>query len=427
MKTLPPRSFAVALLLAVVVVSGCVRAVPRPGGFHAAPGTAAGQRPILILVSLDGFRWDYLARGATPTLARLAREGVRAEALVPVFPTKTFPSHYSIVTGLHAEQHGVVANTMEDPELPGRFSMGNREAVADGRWWGGEPIWVTAERQGQRTAPFFWPGSEAELAGIRPTYWVPFDGATSIEVRVDRVLDKLDLPGEERPTFLTLYFEDVDGAGHRFGPDSAEVREAMVRVDRGVGRLVRGLERRALLDRVHLVVVSDHGMSATSPDRQIYLDDYLDLSTVVLVDSNPLVGLSAKDGRHERIVEALRGRHPRMAVWSREEVPERLRYRDHRRIPPVIALADDGWSLDRRGRTRPADWRPGRGNHGYDNELRSMHGILIARGPAFRQGARVGRVHSVHLYALMAHLLELTPAPHDGSLDAVREMLSARE
>jgi predicted AlkP superfamily pyrophosphatase or phosphodiesterase len=245
------------------------------------------------------------------------------------------------------------------------------------------------------------------------------------EARVDRLLTWLDLPAAERPAFLTLYFEDVDGAGHRFGPDSAEVRNAMVRVDRALARFVRGLERRALLDRVHLLVVSDHGMAATSPDRQIYLDDYLDLSTVVLLDSNPLVGFSAKDGRHDRVVEALDGKHPRLQVWRREEVPERLRYSRHRRIPPVVALAEEGWSLDRRGRTRPADWRPGLGNHGYDNELRSMHGILIARGPAFKKGARAGSIHSIDLYALMAHLLELTPARQEGSLDAVREMLAA--
>jgi predicted AlkP superfamily pyrophosphatase or phosphodiesterase len=196
-----------------------------------------------------------------------------------------------------------------------------------------------------------------------------------------------------------------------------------VRVDRGVGRLVSGLERRGLLDRVNMLVVSDHGMAETSPDRQIYLDDYLDLSTVTLVDSNPLVGLAANDGDHQRVVDTLRGKHPRMSVWRRDEVPERLRYRDHPRIPPVVVLADEGWSLDRRARTRPADWRPGLGNHGYDNALRSMHGILIARGPAFRRGAKVGPTESIHLYELMAHLLGVPPAPNAGSLDAVRDML----
>ena len=186
----------------------------------------AEATPALLLISIDGFRWDYLDRHPAPNLRRLAREGVEARSLVPIFPSKTFPNHYTIVTGLHPDRHGIVDNTMADPVL-GRFHLGNREAITDGRWWSGEPIWVTAERQGLRAATCFWPGSEAEIAGVRPTYWLPYDGKLAGEERVRIVLGWLDLPADRRPSFLTLYWSDVDGAAHATGTASAETAAAV--------------------------------------------------------------------------------------------------------------------------------------------------------------------------------------------------------
>jgi len=235
---------------------------------------AAGRTPSpeLILVSLDGYRADYLTRGHSPALAALAAAGVRAEALRPVFPSLTYPNHYTLVTGLYPDQHGIVNNSMHDPEL-GSFSPPNRAANADGRWWSeAEPIWVNAERHHIITAAEFWPGTQAQIRGIRPTYWQPFDGDVSADARVDQVLNWLDLPLERRPRFIMLYLEQADVAGHFYGPDSPELQAALVSIDAALARLIEALRHRGTLDSTNLVIVSDHGMSATSPERIVFLE-----------------------------------------------------------------------------------------------------------------------------------------------------------
>ncbi len=233
------------------------------------------RKPTVILVSIDGFRWDYLDRGITPNLGRLATTGVRAEAMVPVFPTKTFPNHYSIVTGRYPGHHGIVGNTFRAPDLGTRYTMHDRALVRDGRFYLAEPIWVTAERQGQRTAPFYWPGSEAAIGGVRPAYNLAYNPVLPDADRVSRVLGWLDMPARRRPAFITMYLSGVDAAGHRYGPDAPETRSAIIHADSVVGSLIAGLEKRAIGDSVNLIVVSDHGMAATSPSRTISLGRYL--------------------------------------------------------------------------------------------------------------------------------------------------------
>ncbi len=382
-----------------------------------------GDARTVVLVSLDGVRWDYLDRGRTPTLDRLARRGVRAEGLVPVFPSKTFPNHYSLVTGLHPGHHGVVGNNMHDVERDAWFSLSNREAVADARWWGGEPIWVALERAGRPTAPLFWPGSEAPVGGVRPRHWQPYDGEVGNEARGDRLLEWLALPPGERPVFLTLYMSDVDSAGHAHGPDSREVDDALAAVDRALGHFVSGLERVGLLDEVDLIVVSDHGMASTSRERAILLDDYLDLETVTVVDWSPVLMLRSRSGHDDEVFAALSGRHPHLAVYRRDTLPERFHLREQPRVTPVVAVADEGWTITSRARTARG-WPAG--NHGYDNQLESMRGIFVAHGPSFRRGLRVGTLEAVDVYPLMADILDVPPAAHDGSLAAMAAARSSR-
>ncbi len=239
----------------VTACAGRTREAPPPPRW---PGTT------VLLISIDGFRWDYLDRGLTPNLSRLAREGVRAEALVPVFPTKTFPNHYTIVTGRYPARHGIVGNVLTAPDIGRRLSLFQPETVRDSAFYLAEPIWVTAERQGRRTAPLFWPGSEAPVSGIRPSYALPFDGKMPDTARIGWMLERLELPAEQRPVFFTLYFDLVDNAGHRYGPDAPATDSAIVRADRLIGRVIQGLDRIGRGD-VNLLVVSDHGMA--SPDR----------------------------------------------------------------------------------------------------------------------------------------------------------------
>jgi predicted AlkP superfamily pyrophosphatase or phosphodiesterase len=410
------RLTAILVTLAIAAASGCAAST---GPRLETPHEGASWSPTVVLVSLDGFRWDYIDRVLTPALDRLAADGVRAEGLIPVFPTKTFPNHYSLVTGLHPGSHGIVANSIHDTRRDAWFSLSNRDAVGDAAWWGGEPIWVGLERAGRPTAPLFWPGSEAPIGGLRPRYWQPYDGTLSNEARGDRLLAWLGLPPGERPVFLTLYMSDVDDAGHRFGPDSAEVAAAVARVDAALGHFVDGLERRGWLERVNIVVVSDHGMAATPRERAILLDDYVDLDAVSVVDWTPVLSLRSTTGHDEELYAALKDRHPHLAVYRDRDLPERFHLRPGPRVTPVVGLADEGWTVTTRARATDSTRRWGEGNHGFDNALDSMRGIFIASGPVFRPGARVGLVEAIDVYALLAGVLGVTPAPHEGSLERI--------
>jgi predicted AlkP superfamily pyrophosphatase or phosphodiesterase len=405
------------LLFSLALCPGCVPT-----------GGAEPEQPQVLLVSIDGFRWDYLDRPEARRIREVAARGVRAERLIPVFPTKTFPTHYSIVTGLHPEEHGILANNIWDDEIGQRFTLSDRRVMADPRWWGGEPIWVTAEKQGTRAASFFWPGSDVEIGGVRPTWYRAYDAGVPNLRRVRTVLDWLARPPPERPAFVTLYFSDVDNAGHRHGPDAPETNAAIAQVDSLIGVLVDGIAERGMAGRVNLILVSDHGMAATSRDRQIALDDYLDLRRVRVVDWSPVLALTPDPDYLEEAYRRLRGAHPNLQVVRRGELPARLRYNNHPRITPIIGIADEGWSITTRSRLQTVD--PATldgGNHGWDPELLSMGAFFVAVGPAFREGVTVPPIQSIHLYELMTHILGLTPAPNSGSLEAVRHLLRSEK
>ena len=410
------RRIAWWAVVAVLAVS-CHRPAP--------PVASPAHPPVLVVVSLDGFRADYLDRPAAVHLRALAARGVRASRLIPSFPSKTFPNHYSLVTGLYPEHHGIVANVMLDSVL-GRFATGNDPSGRDGRWWLGEPIWVTAERQGQRSAIMFWPGNEAAIQGVRPHWWRRYDGRVTNTERVDQVLQWLAMPVDSSPRFIGVYFSDTDDAGHRVGPFGAATDSAIARVDSAVGALMRGIEALNASDFVNLMVVSDHGMANVSRDRLIPLYDYVAPESVTVVDLEPVTTLIPRAGADAYVYAALHDRVPHLTVWRKDSIPERLHYRASARIAPVVALADEGWTVV----TQRADnrWQPGetRGAHGYDNELPSMGALFVASGPAFRQGLRVGPFANIHVYSLMTHILGLRAAPNDGSLSAVQDMLRAR-
>jgi len=411
------KTFRTLLLLCAL---SCLGSCARPT--HSLNTAQKDFEPTVILISFDGFRSDYMDKTDTPNLHRLAAQGVRAQGLIPAFPSKTFPNHYTIVTGLYPSHHGIIGNTMFDPEFIAIFKIGDREAVGDGRWWGGEPLWVTAQKQGQISATYFWVGSEAEIMGVRPNHWKPYDYKVPNAERVQQALAWLDLPKAERPTFITLYFSDTDHIGHENGPESPEMLAAIKAADELIGQLLRGLETRGLLERVNVIVVSDHGMSATSDERVINLGDYIDLKAVEIIDSSPTVTLRPKQNNLDSLYLKLANAHPHMKVYRREDFPERFHYRGHRRIMPLMCLADDGWSINTRppgGEAR--SWNGG--NHGYDNLLPSMRATFVAHGPAFKRGLTVAPFQNIHLYNLMAQILKLKPAPNDGSLDSVRVML----
>jgi predicted AlkP superfamily pyrophosphatase or phosphodiesterase len=374
----------------------------------------------VLLIGLDGFHPSYLERPASRHLRELAEQGVRARWLVPVFPTLTFPNFYSIATGLYPEHHGIVSNTIKDTSL-GRFSLRDRAAVQDPRWWGGEPIWVTAVKQGKRAATYFWPGSEAPVGGVHPTYYKLFDAAVPDSARVRQVLDWLSLPEDQAPSLITLYLGDVDEAGHRFGPGAPETDSAIAAVDSAVGALMLGIKQRSLSGRVNLIVVSDHGMAEVAPDHFVYLDDFIDTRSVDLVDLGPIVSLSAPSGTEE--VYRRLARVPHLRVYRKNEIPAAFHYRASPRIQPIVAVADESWMVVTR-RSASRNQRPPRGMHGYPPELASMRAVFLASGPAFARGAVVAPFRNIHIYDLIADVLGLTPAANDGSLDSVSAALS---
>jgi predicted AlkP superfamily pyrophosphatase or phosphodiesterase len=404
------RAASAGVWLGVLVAVAACAPIPRTAAAPAALQT-------VVLISLDGFRRDYLERFGPPTLTRLAGEGVLADAMIPSFPTLTFPNHYTVVTGLRPENHGIVNNNMYDPVFDAWFSLRN-EGPREGRWWEGEPIWSTAEKQGVKAAAFFWPGTEAQIAGAWPSHWMPYDGDIPYDVRVDSVLTWLSLPSNERPRIITLYFDEPDHTGHEDGPNSVAVRGAVLRSDSALARLVAGLELRGMYDSVNLVVVSDHGMAEVSRDRLAPVSTVIDTSAVQIVASGAVFMGWSKTGDNAGLVAAL-NRLPHVTAWLREDVPERLHFRNHRRVTPVVALADEGWMIV----ATPESRMTARGMHGYDNALPSMRTIFIARGPAFREGARIPEFSNIHVYELLARIVGVEPAANDGSRSVLEPAL----
>lgn len=410
---LPMRSLL--LLVITALLAGCT----RPAARDTTP--ELGER-LVLLIALDGFHPSDLERPGVVRLKQLAAQGVRAEHLIPAFPTKTFPNLFTLATGLYPEHHGIVGSVMVDPQL-GRFTTADTAVNRKPGWWdAAEPIWITAERQGRRAATMFWVGSEIAYRGRRPSYWRDFDPRVSELERVAQVLAWLDLPLPQRPQFVTLYLNGVDVTGHRHGPVHPAVDSAAAALDAAIGALIDGLAERGLIERANLIFVSDHGMAAISPERVIYLDDYVALAPTEIIDLEPVTTLDPAPGRRDSVYHALRSAHPHLTVYRREEMPERYRFRSHPRISPLIAIADEGWTIGTRERwkTRPVT---NRGNHGYDNLLASMAGVFVAAGPSFRSGVVVPPFQSVHVYALMAQLLDVDPSRNDGALDSVRTLL----
>ena len=415
---LPMRWF---LCLCVATVVGCASS---PVG----PNPSPSGDPVVVLVSIDGFRYDDLDRAdvSAPTLRQLEAQGTRAERMVPVYPTKTFPNHYSLVTGLTPAQHGIIGNTMRDPTMrdengePARFSLGNRDAVTDARWWGGEPIWVTAERQGLRTGTVFWPGSEAAIGGVRPSHWLVFDGGMPYAARVDTALAWLDRP--EKPRLLTLYFQGVDDAGHRHGPKTPETAAAIEEVDAALTRLMAGLRQRDA--SADLVIVSDHGMAPVATSRRIILDEWMDLDTEAdFVVWGEAAGVVPAEGVDPRELAARLDAHPHMSATVAAATPARLRYRDNPRIPPVVLIPDEGWTVTSQAYVDRYPERPSGGAHGYDNQLESMQAFFLASGPSIRSGESFPELSTLDVYGLLAQLLGVTPAPNEGDPSVVERVL----
>lgn len=405
------KHFLVASLILVIQLnfSGCK--------------SADKNEPIpLILISIDGLRPDYISRTDTPVLDQLIQNGTLAEHLISIFPSKTFPNHYSTVTGLYGENTGVVSNNMFDSTIGGRFTMSDRSAVEDPRWYGGEPIWVTAENQGIRSGTVFWPGSEAPIQGVYATHWLRYDGSISHDARVDTLIKWYQREDDKRPVFTTFYMSQVDSYGHQYGPYSDSVAVAIQEVDRTLGYLISELDRIGMWPNVNIIITSDHGMAEVSSDRAVVIDEIINMDDVDVYDWSPVAMIQPRQGMTESVYQQLKAAEDNYTVYMKKDIPEAFRIKNHPRVPDILVVAESGYSIITRERLDSRGVSGGA--HGYDPYDPEMKAFFLASGPAFKAGNTIPAFELVHVYELMCNVLGLDPAPNDGDPEVLRPILN---
>ena len=379
---------------------------------------AAGRDTYTVIISLDGLRWDYLDTYDVPFMDLLARQGVKA-VMQPSFPSKTFPNHYTLATGLTPDHHGIIANTFWDRERGVEFSLSNKDTRSDGRYYGGDPVWLTAKRQGVNTATVFWVGSDVAVKGEHPTYWHDYQTEKiDFQGRVDEMIRLLSLPENKRPHLVMAYFEEPDASGHNYGPLHHMTRHALEDMDRLLSRLWARIQLLPIADKVNFIVTGDHGMASVDPKRFVDINDVLpgrwyerfcnDYPTLIYASAPQYI---------DSICDALQG-VDHIRAWKKTDVPAYLGYGTNPNMGDVVVMPDVGWLFaDKPSMTQL-------GSHGFDQTAADMQVGFRAIGPDFKVGyEKAERFRNVCIYPLLCHLLGVTPSPNDGSLDEVRDLL----
>ncbi|XP_048358817.1 bis(5'-adenosyl)-triphosphatase ENPP4 [Sphaerodactylus townsendi] len=371
--------------------------------------------PRLLLVSFDGFRADYMETYNLPYLQDFIKDGVLVEHVTNAFITKTFPNHYSIVTGLYEETHGIVANTMYDAATKKNFSSFND---ADAFWWDEAiPIWVTNQWQENKTsAAAMWPGTDVRIHNTTPHFFMKYNSSVSFSERVENIIRWLN-SSNPLVTFATLYWEEPDASGHKYGPEDKEnMSRVLEEVDKHIGLLVKRLKASKLWEEINVIITSDHGMAQCSPGRLINLDDCVDPQMYMLIDKSPVAAILPFNETY--VYESLKKCNSNMTVYRKGEIPDRYHYYHNERIQPIIVVAKEGWTIVQNQSL------PRLGDHGYDNAFPSMHPFLAAHGPAFRKGYWRKTMNTVDIYPMMCHILGLTPQPNNGTLSNSKCLLA---
>ena len=382
------------------------------------------DKPYLLLISIDGFRWDFQDLHDTPTLDQLATDGVRAERMVPVFPTLTFPNHFSIATGLYPANHGLIGNRFPSKDRSRFYSLRDREAVQDGSWYGGEPVWIAAENAGMVTAAYYFVGTEADVDGINMTYWHQFDASVPGAERVDKAIEWLSMPTATRPHLITLYFEDVDTATHQFAAGSPESIAAVERVDGYLARLLDGIEALPIADDVYIIIVSDHGQRAFVDGAVPFIiSDAVDLDGLTVVDHGASTYIYFPEPDRERAVtirDTINTRWEHGKAMLREQTPESWRTTEEAGFADIILVADPGYGA-LSGLREPSSVKS---THGWSPEVQAMHGFFLASGPRMPNGETIGPINVVDVYPLMMEILGLpVTTTIDGDASALVPLL----
>ncbi|MCO6473026.1 MAG: ectonucleotide pyrophosphatase/phosphodiesterase [Melioribacteraceae bacterium] len=382
------------------------------------------QQPYVILVSFDGFRWDYTERGLTPNLDKIKNDGVAALSLQPSYPSKTFPNHYSIITGMYPENHGIIANDFYNVLCGLRYKVGDTISVRNSDWYNGEAFWETAERNGIKCASYFWPGSEVNNKLRRPSYFKYYEHNTPRRQRIDEVINWLELPYSERPKFITLYFHDTDDVGHEFGPNSTEIDECIMRMDSLAEYLFSRINELSFADSINVIFVSDHGMTGINSKKIINIDEILSDISFTLEGDKTFAFIKTDPGNINTVYEILKNNENKYRVYLKRDMPEYLHFSNNPNIPEIIMIADLGWSILDSDQLQRFESYGGKGNHGYDNTETDMHGIFIANGPAFKSGFRTGTISNIDIYPMLCEIFKIEPNKSiDGNLVNIEHIL----
>ncbi|MEN8194191.1 MAG: ectonucleotide pyrophosphatase/phosphodiesterase, partial [Bacteroidota bacterium] len=380
----------------------------------------AQPTPYVLLVSFDGFRWDYLDRNITPNLDSVISNGARAVSLRPVTPSKTFPNHYSIISGMYAENHGIIFNSFEDTHSCDYYRIGDTNAVRNPKWYKGEAFWETAEKNGITTASYFWPGSEMNDPKRRPSYFKNYNHDEPYKNRIDGVVDWLQMPYHERPHFITLYFHDTDTYGHAFGPNSPEINTSIQRLDSLVGYLDNELTSIGMRDSINIIYLSDHGMTEIDTSRTINLEIILDGLDYKSGGSKPLVMIEPHSEDFDSVYQRVIRNEDHFTVYKKSEVPDHFHFKNNENIYSIILAADLGWSFVDGNQFDEMRKYGNKGDHGYLKEHLDMHGILVASGPRFKNSYKIGTLWNIDVYPLLCKIFNIYPNPKiDGKLERI--------
>jgi len=397
-------NFTILILIAILIVFPAFRKDSRKP-----------FKNYVLLVSLDGFRWDYSKIYNTPNLNKLAKDGVKAERMYSSFPTVTFPNHYSIATGLYPDHHGLINNSFPAVDLGLFYRMGDRTAVENPAFYGGEPVWVTAGKQGVKSASFFWVGSEAR----HPAYWKRYDESVKYEARIDTVIKWLGYPSEKRPELITLYFDEPDATGHTFGPVSTQTRKTVERMDSLIGVLRTKLSALPDAKKINLIIVSDHGMAAISDKKYINIKSLVPNRLIASISGgNPVYLINPSEGKKDSVLYLL-NKSTGLKAWSKSQLPPKWHYGTNPRIPEIVVVADSSWSIG----TKPDGSSLRGGAHGYDNSNSDMFAIFYAAGPSFKKNYKFKELNNIDIYNLICRILNISPAKNDGDPGHIKGML----
>ncbi len=415
-------------LIVTIIISSCSTRIGLHNSQLKVNSKSAMNEPYLILISLDGFRWDYVDRFKPPHLSQFIKNGVNSESLIPSFPSKTFPNHYTIATGMYPDKNGIVGNSFYDYKTGLTYSINNRERVEDGRFYAGTPVWVQAAKSGMVTASYFFVGTEAKIQGYRPTSYYNFDGNVSHQTRVDQTLDWLSLPKKTRPHLITLYFADMDKTGHKFGPNNdAKLKNALFKLDQSLGTLFQGVKDRKL--PVNIIIVSDHGMMEVPVDQYISFESIQDSDSYLAVDNGAIINIHPKDQSQTNAIFynlKEKAKNQPFKVYKTENTPGLEYTPKNENWGAIQIVADKGYYFlkEEKIKLKQESVNTANGAHGYDTANKEMHGIFYANGPAFKTGLTVPSLKNIHIYPIMCKILGLDiPDDIDGKSEVLESIL----